>query len=211
MMLGFMPLSTLLLHSLPPLYPSEPAKEYSWCCSGAVCQRPLHFYSLTCSPSNNHIGWVSPARACSRCKVAAVLPTCSFTRSSLAVFPSYRLGEPAKSCSCCEVAVVLSTSPSLAVFPSNRLGEPCEGLFLLLDGSCDLIRSAAQRKAVADDDFADQLDDDDDPHALSSEVRGAGDVLFRAWTGYLPWSGVVLAEHWPSWTMVMTPMPSALR
>ena len=81
MMLGFVPLGTLLLHSLPPLSPSEPAKEYSWCCSGAAYQQLLHHYTFTCPPIHNpnRTGWVSPARACSCCGVAVVLSTCFFT------------------------------------------------------------------------------------------------------------------------------------
>ena len=54
----------------------------------------------------------------------------------------------------------------------NRLDEPAEGLFLLLEGCCDLMRRAGQRKYVADEDFADVLvDDDDDDQRLSDEVR----------------------------------------
>lgn len=72
--LGFVPLSTLLLHSLSPLCSSGPVKEYSCCCSGAVYQQPLHHYTFTCPPIHNptRTGWVSLVRACSCCWMAAV-------------------------------------------------------------------------------------------------------------------------------------------
>uniref|UniRef100_A0A7R9V3Y9 Protein kinase domain-containing protein n=1 Tax=Chlamydomonas euryale TaxID=1486919 RepID=A0A7R9V3Y9_9CHLO len=53
--------------------------------------------------------------------------------------------------------------------PIVPFGKPCAGLFLVLEGTCDVVRPRPDRKAVADADFADALDGDD----TSSESSGS--------------------------------------
>ncbi|KAG1658455.1 hypothetical protein FOA52_005619 [Chlamydomonas sp. UWO 241] len=47
-------------------------------------------------------------------------------------------------------------------------GAPCAGLFLVLDGSCDVLRPRRERKLVPDDDFADDLGNEGGATSTSS-------------------------------------------